>query len=110
VDDDDAVRKVTRRLLAGCGYDVIEAQTPDEAVRLCEQHHKPIDLLLSDIILPQLSGQELFKRLAPLLPGIKVIFMSGYMSDALLETGLPFLQKPFSGDDLAREVRRVLDL
>lgn len=109
VEDDDAVRKVARRHLAGGGYNVIEARDPDEALRLCEQYKEPIGLLLSDIIMPKMDGRELFKRIAGLRPGIKVIFMSGYIDDTLLEAAEPILQKPFSGEALTREIRKVLD-
>ncbi|MFA6434164.1 MAG: response regulator [Elusimicrobiales bacterium] len=109
VDDEDAVRIVSRRFLIAEGYSVIEARTPDEAIAICARYKEPIDLLLSDIILPEISGQELFKRIATLRPKIKVLLMSGYMDDALLNVDSPFLQKPFSGEALIRKIRETLD-
>jgi two-component system, cell cycle sensor histidine kinase and response regulator CckA len=109
VEDDDAVRTSTRRHLAGGGYNVLEARDPDEAIRICSRHKESIDLLLTDIIMPEISGLELFKRVASLRPGIKAILMSGYIDDTLIQTAVPFLQKPFTGETLALEVRKVLD-
>jgi CheY-like chemotaxis protein len=109
VEDDDAVRKITSRHLTGGGYNVLEARDPDEAILICGQRKESIDLLLADIIMPKISGQELFRRIASLRPGIKAILMSGYIDDTLLETAVPFLQKPFTSETLTQEVRKVLD-
>lgn len=108
VDDDETVLKVICRHLAEDGYNVLEARTPADALSVCGRYKESIDLLLSDLILPEMTGQELFRRITGLRPGIKVIFVSGDISAALSETAVPLLQKPFSGEALVREVRKAL--
>jgi PAS domain S-box-containing protein len=114
VEDDDAVRKLTRKVLHGAGYHVIEAANGGEAVLLAEQH-EAIDLLLTDVIMPRMSGRQLVERITKDRAELQVIYMSGYTDDAMLhhgvvESGVPFIQKPVSIDTLLRTVRRVLDL
>ncbi|HZV06945.1 MAG TPA: response regulator [Gemmataceae bacterium] len=114
VEDDDGVRALTRTILERSGYRVLEARNGGEALLLCEQHQGPIHLLVSDVIMPQMSGGQLAERLASLLPTMKVLFMSGYTDDAILHHGsleaeAPFLHKPFSPEALAQKVREVLD-
>jgi len=96
------------------GYHVLEALTSPEAARLCEHHDGPIHLLLTDVIMPQLSGPALAKLAQTVRPSLKVLFMSGHTDDAVLrrgirEEGVPFLPKPFTPDALIRKVREVLD-
>jgi CheY-like chemotaxis protein len=114
VEDDDGVRALTRMILERSGYRVLEARNGGEALLLCEQHKGPIHLLVSDVVLPQLSGGQLAERLASLQPTMKVLFMSGYTDDAIFHHGslaaeAPFLHKPFSPETLAQKVREVLD-
>lgn len=114
VEDDEAVRKFILRALLERGYVVLPARGPAEAVGLCEQHKNPIHLILSDVIMPQMHGPELVKRLIPLHPEAKVLYMSGYTDTTvahrdLVGSGTPFLQKPISLDVLASTVRKVLD-
>jgi CheY-like chemotaxis protein len=114
VEDEDQVRFVAFSILRRNGYQVIEARNAGEALLLCEKHSDPIHLLLSDVVMPQMSGPELAKRLAQVRPSMKILCMSGYTDDAVLrhglvESGIAFLQKPFTSETLARKVRDVLD-
>jgi two-component system cell cycle sensor histidine kinase/response regulator CckA len=106
VEDDEAVRKLTRHLLVARGYTVLEADNGMSALQVAEGHPGVIDLLLTDVIMPRLGGPQLFTRLAALRPGLKVVYMSGF-SDA--ETGgAPFLAKPFAGSRLLRIIQDAL--
>jgi two-component system cell cycle sensor histidine kinase/response regulator CckA len=114
VEDEEGVRSLARISLQRQGYKVLEARHGGEALLLCEQHQGTIDLLATDVVMPNMSGRELAERLAPLRPGLRVLYMSGYMDDAIVRHGLlyaevPFLQKPYTPDALARKVREVLD-
>jgi two-component system cell cycle sensor histidine kinase/response regulator CckA len=114
VEDEEAVRVLSRYVLLGCGYRVLEAGHGEEAVRLAEQGGTPIDLLVTDVVMPQLGGRALTDRLRQLHPRLKVLYLSGYTDDAVvrhgvLEREVAFLQKPFSPAALAQKVRRVLD-
>jgi two-component system, cell cycle sensor histidine kinase and response regulator CckA len=113
VEDEEAVRRLTRELLEMQGYTVLEAAGGEEALRLsAERQH--IDLLLTDVVMPKLSGRELAERLSAERPQLKVLYFSGYTDDivvrrGLLERGLAFIQKPFSQEALVCKVREVLD-
>jgi PAS domain S-box-containing protein len=114
VEDDEGVRKLALTVLREQGYNVLDARQGGDALRICETRSTPIDLLITDVIMPHVSGRELAERLAVRQPAMKVIFMSGYTDDAIvhhgvLESGIPFLQKPFAPETLARKVREVLD-
>ncbi len=112
VEDDDGVRGVARTILRRYGYPVIEARSAEEAVSLFESHPE-VRVVLSDIVMPRMSGPELSLRLRTRRPGVRVLFMSGYTDDALtrypLKAGEPFLQKPFTPESLASKLREVLD-
>ncbi len=114
VEDDDSLRKLARTVLKQRGYSVLEAENGEEALKVSEAHDGLIDLLITDVVMPKISGKETAKRLQPLYPQMKVIYMSGYTDDAImhhgvLAPGLNFLEKPFSPESLARKVREVLD-
>jgi hypothetical protein len=114
VEDEAVVRNLTREILQSYGYTVLEAADVDEAHRLCEKHGAEIHLLLTDVVMPRMSGRELAARLTAFHPGIKVLYMSGYADDTLIKhgvagPGVPFLQKPFTPTGLARKVRDVLE-
>jgi signal transduction histidine kinase len=101
VDDEEVVRNLLAQLLADLGYDVTTAESPRDALG----RHEPFDLLLTDVVMPKMDGTELARRLA----APATVFMSGYDQEALVRSGMPFLQKPFNRDDLARAVRDALD-
>ncbi len=114
VEDEPAVLSLSRRALEAQGYVVLAASDAASALRVVERHGGMIHLLLTDVVMPGLSGRELADQLAGQRPGIRVLYMSGYPGDAVVQHGtLPsgsaFLQKPFSPDGLARKVRDLLD-
>src|SRR3989454_2815827 len=113
VEDDRAVRVLARSTLQAHGYTVLEAHHGKHALQVYEQHAGPIHLLVTDVVMPEMSGRELADRLKPSRPNMKVLFMSGYTDKAIvhhgeLDPGAAFLQKPFTPDALARKVREVL--
>jgi hypothetical protein len=113
VEDEELVREMVREILGHYGYTVLEARSGAEAVDLCSRHRGTIHLMLTDVVMPGMSGVELSKRLAPMQPEMKVLFMSRYTADAIvhqgiLESGIAFIQKPFSMDSLTHKVREVL--
>ena len=114
VEDEEVVRNLTREILEQVGYTVLAASGAAEARALCEAHTGPIHLLLTDVVMPETGGRELSVALAPLRPGMRVLFMSGYTDNAavlhgVVESGSAFLQKPFTPAGLAHKVREVLD-
>ena len=114
VEDDEMLRELIKDGLDKQGYQVLEARHGGEALLLCQGYQGPIHLMLTDVVMPQMSGRELAERLGPLRPEMKVIFMSGYTEDAIvlqnvLDSPMLFLQKPFSYLDLIHKVRSVLD-
>lgn len=111
VDDDSWLRTLVRDVLAGEGYRVIEASDAEAALRVAYEHPGPIHLLLTDIVMPGVNGCELAAGLSALRRRMKVLFMSAYDRDFLVERGLaaqPFIAKPFTMDYLARRVLDVL--
>lgn len=114
VEDEEGVRALVRQVLHKHGYNVLEARHGGEALLMCERHQGKIHMLLTDVVLQQMSGRELAERLLKLRPEMKVLYVSGYADDAIvhhgvLTAGMSFLQKPFTTEALARKVRYVLD-
>jgi DNA-binding NtrC family response regulator len=114
VEDEEIVRRMAREILMMSGYKVIEARHGRQALEIIERKQEKIDLMLTDVVMPQMSGRELAERLALFHPEMKVLYMSGYTDDAImhhgvLDEGMPFLQKPFTPSALATKVRGVLD-
>jgi len=112
-EDDDMIRGLVQTVLAKKGYTVLSARDPREAIRIHQQYSGPIDLLLTDMVMPHMNGRELAEHLAPDRPQMRVLFMSGYIEDATrhqgaLTPGTDLLKKPFSPTALLREVYRVL--
>lgn len=114
VEDEPAILKITTIMLEKQGYTVLKAETPGEAARLAREHIGEIQLLMTDVIMPEINGRDLAKNLLPIYPNMKCLFMSGYTADVIahhgvLEEGVHFIQKPFSLSDMAAKVRKVLD-
>jgi CheY-like chemotaxis protein len=112
VEDEPAVRSLARRVLQMSGYAVLDASNAGEAMLICQNHSGPIHLLITDVVMPQMSGRQLAQSLSPLRPEMKIIFMSGYADDVLdgdfPANEVPFLGKPFTADLLLQKVRDVL--
>jgi len=114
VEDDEQVRRLTRKMLEARGFTVLVAPGGAAALELLETHNGPIALLVTDVIMPGMSGRELAERVAVLRPTVKVLYLSGYTDDAVVRHGvlqadIAFLQKPFAADTLTRKVREVLN-
>src|SRR6266567_2664086 len=114
VEDEDAVRDLARDILAGCGYTVLEARHGAEALGISAAHAGKIDLMLTDVVMPEMNGRELAERLAAQRPETKVLYMSGYTDHAVVHHGVlapqtEFLQKPFTEAVLTRKLRELLD-
>jgi PAS domain S-box-containing protein len=114
VEDDDAIRSLTERILQGCGYSVLSAADGREGLALAGRHAGRIDLLVTDVVMPHMGGGQLVAALSATRPGLKVLFVSGYTDDAVvlhgvLEEGVAFLNKPYTIAALARKVRETLD-
>ena len=112
VEDNELVRRVLGRTLTTCGYEVLLADGGAQALALVEAHGKPIDLLVTDVVMPEMSGPQLADRLRELLPDVRVLFTSGYPGDTLdlgnCGPGSAFLQKPYSGAVLVRHIEELL--
>ena len=113
-EDDELVRNLARDILEWSGYTVLEAPNGGAALLLCEQHEGEIDLLLTDVVMPELSGRQLAERLEKIRPRMKAVYMSGYTADTVLRRGAledeaKFIQKPFTPDALLHKVREALE-
>lgn len=114
-EDDDSVRKLACEVLEMGGYQVLEAANGGAAFLICERHEGRIDMLLTDVVMPEMSGRELWGRLNSMRPGMRALYMSGYTGTAVVRNGVlacdtNFIQKPFSPEGLLQKVRQVLDL
>ena len=113
-EDDKQVRELTQIALTRMGYHVLVAESGEEALQLLSVGERRVDLLVSDVVMPQMNGKELFSKAARLYPQLKVLYMSGYSNDVIaqsvvMDEGIEFLHKPFSISQLLARVRRVLD-
>jgi len=114
-EDDEAIRTLGARVLGALGYNVLVARTGGEALRIVAEHKGTIDLIATDVVMPEMNGSQLVERVLEARPGIRVLFMSGYTDDDVMRRGVidgqtAFLQKPFTPDLLAHKVREVLDV
>jgi PAS domain S-box-containing protein len=114
VEDDDQLRAIARAILHRYGYAVIDVANAGEALLVCEQYPRPIDLMLTDVIMPRTNGRQLVERVAPIRPDMKVIYMTGYTDDVVLRQGfiegsLDYLAKPFTPKQLGAKIRAALD-
>ena len=114
VEDEEQILNLCTKVLKMKGYNVLAASLPEEAIDLCKEYDKKIDLLLTDVVMPAMNGKDLKNKIEAMHPGIKAIFMSGYTADIIesrgvLDEGISFLQKPFSINALALKVRQALD-
>ncbi|MBN2536030.1 MAG: PAS domain S-box protein [Spirochaetales bacterium] len=114
VEDEEMVRTFTKRFLSYQGYNVLEVSHPHEAGQLCITYECPIDLLLTDVVMPEMNGKELYEKLKHVIPGLKVLYMSGYSGDILAHHGVldddtNFIYKPFTIEALTSKIRMILD-
>jgi len=114
VEDETVVRQLVAEILESHGYSVLSAGDGPSALELLRRHGDPVELLVTDVVMPGMSGPEVAKAVTSMRPGMQVLYISGYTDSAIghhgvLEPGIAFLQKPFSADDLVRKVRSVLD-
>lgn len=114
VEDDAAVRSLAVRILRDRGYNVLEASNGMEALKVARLPGTSLDLVITDVVMPEMGGKELVSSLESILPAVKVLYISGYTDDAIvhhgiLDPGVAFLQKPFTGESLVSKVREVLD-
>lgn len=114
VEDEEVVREMATEILRDCGYHVLEAHHPNQALTLAAEYEGEIHLMLTDVVMPSMSGRELAEQLMPLRPDMRVLYMSGYTDDAIvhhgvLEEGTAFIAKPFGIDSLALKLRETLD-
>ncbi len=114
VEDEPSIMKMSKNMLEKIGYKVLPANTPGEAIRMAEEHPGKIDLLITDVIMPEMNGRDLAIHLQTLYPEIKILFMSGYTADVIahhgvLDEDVQFIQKPFTIKDIAINIRKALD-
>ena len=114
VEDEEDVRKAVLGVFRKHGYSVLEAADEEDALLICQQYEDTIHLMVTDVVMPRISGPELAKRLVVFHPEMKVLYMSGYADEAIvhhgvLDKGVNYIQKPFTFAGLARKVREVLD-
>jgi DNA-binding response OmpR family regulator len=114
VDDEQSVRRIFCRALRGQGYRILEASNAEEAMRVAGESGEPISLLLTDVVMPGANGLDLYRQLEPRIPGLRVLYISGYGEEeiarhGMLETGALVVSKPVSMRELSRKVRALLD-
>jgi CheY-like chemotaxis protein len=114
VEDEDAVRTVTRRILERDGFRVLEARSGSEGMAAARSATSPIDLLITDVLLPDIGGGEVAREIVKVQPQIRVLYLSGYSDETLIDQGIAavpanFIQKPFSSDVLRKRIRSLLE-
>ena len=114
VEDEAAILEMTTQMLEQLGYNVLAADTPGKAIRMARDHSGTIDLLLTDVVMPEMNGRDLAKNILSLYPEVKRLFMSGYTADVIahqgvLDPGVHFVQKPFNTHTLTAKIRETLD-
>ena len=114
VEDEDIVRELSSEVLRSCGYKVIEASSGKEALRSYKEFGQEISLLMTDVVMPGMNGEELAKQLLSIQPELKILYTSGYIDNPIalsdgLKHGAAFIQKPFTNIELARKIRAILD-
>ncbi|MFH1299821.1 MAG: response regulator, partial [Planctomycetota bacterium] len=114
IDDEPMLSNVSKNILESLGYEVLAANSPREAIRIAQEYQGSIDLLLTDVVMPEMNGKDLYKSLKAIVPNLKVLFMSGYTVNIIadhgvINDGIFFLQKPFSRDELAIKVRQIIE-
>jgi two-component system, cell cycle sensor histidine kinase and response regulator CckA len=114
VEDDELVRQAARAILQRSGYAILEAHDGENALSVSRRHTGEIHLMLTDVVMPKITGRDLVGHLSTRRPRMKVVYMSGYTSDealrrAVVDEGAPFVQKPFGRDTLVAKIREVLD-
>jgi DNA-binding NtrC family response regulator len=114
VEDEEAVRQLAVRILKRQGYTVLDTPDGEGALVICEKQKEPLHLILTDVVMPGMSGRQLVERCWQIRQDFKVLYMSGYTDNAIvhhdvLEEGMNYIQKPFTVDNLVRKVREVLD-
>ena len=114
VEDEDSVRELVRQILQDHGHAVLSARHGRDAMLMAERYERPIDLLVTDVVMPEMGGGELAEQLMARRPDLKVLYISGYTNDEVLRRGIQgapasFLHKPFTADDFMRRVREVLE-
>jgi two-component system cell cycle sensor histidine kinase/response regulator CckA len=113
VEDDENVRRMAAQMLKILGYTVFAPLSPQDAIAICKEADQPIDCVVTDVIMPGMSGRELVEAIRILRPGIKVLFMSGYTSDVIahhgvLDEGVPFIQKPFDMSAIHKKIQEII--
>ena len=113
-EDEDGVRSLTKEVLEKYGYTVLEASNGEEALKIAERHEGPLDLLLSDVVMPRMGGPELAQELLARRPAVKVLYMSGYTDHPMVRrgvvnAGVAFLQKPFTPTVLVSRISEILE-
>jgi len=114
VEDEEAILRMTAMMLERLGYTVLAASNTTVAINIGKSHHEKISLLITDVVMPGMNGRDLSKKMIQLFPDLKCLFMSGYTANVIahhgvLDSGMQFIQKPFSRQDLAKKIREVLD-
>ena len=114
MEDDPQLRQLSSSVLAHCGYKVLTASGPEEGLAICKENHRDIRLLVTDVVMPRMNGRQLAELIQKVCPNVRVLYISGYTSNAIvhygvLDPGLWFLPKPFTLSALMAKVREVLD-